>query len=116
MNAVITDLQNTPVQQSKKSISWETERKLGTSPHSPRVYPWPAVDWSAQNRPSPAARACSSELSRRPGSGHSDLLVEPPMRTVVWRAPVRRQPPRRRTEPTCSTLIGLRPKRKVRRG
>src|SRR4051812_8021995 len=36
INAVITDLQDTPVQQSKKSISWETERKLGTSPHSPR--------------------------------------------------------------------------------
>jgi len=45
-----------------------------------------------------------------------DLPVEPPMRTVVWRAALRRQPPRRRTEPTCSTLIGLRPKRKVRRG
>jgi hypothetical protein len=58
---VITDLQDTPVQQSKKSISWETERKVGTPPHSPRQeivlqlagaishdwsrrYPWPELE------------------------------------------------------------------------
>jgi hypothetical protein len=57
----------------------------------------PDDDWSAQIDP-------HRPRGPAPASFRSDLPVEPPMRTVVWRAALRRQPPRRRTEPTCSTV------------
>src|ERR1700737_1173105 len=81
-----------------------------------KVAPIPAVRRTTIGRLKSTLTARAGLLQRAFASARkrqSDLPVEPPMRTVVWRAALRRQLPRGGRSLPATPLIGLRPKRKV---